>query len=228
LSGGQWDETLAFFVWSDGDQMKDANPVVFVVDDDPSIRKSMDRLLRSAGLEVRTFESTDEFQRIERPDAPACLVLDIRMPGKSGLDFQRELAEAGSRIPIIFITGHGDIPMSVRAMKAGAIEFLTKPFPDRDLLDAIQSGIEKDRARRQDAAILGGLKERFGSLNLREREVLTQVAAGRLNKQIAAELGLSEISVKVCRGQVMRKMQASSLAELVRMAERLGISSDKA
>ncbi len=207
--------------------MNDANPIVFVVDDDPSIRRATDRLLRSAGLEVRTFASTDEFQQSERPDVPSCLVLDIRMPGKDGLAFQRELIGAGNQIPIVFITGHGDIPMSVRAMKAGAIEFLTKPFSDRDLLDAIQTGIEADRIRRQGAATLSGLRERFERLTARERNVLTQVVGGRLNKQIAGELGLSEITVKLCRGQMMRKMQAGSLAELARMAERLGISPGK-
>jgi FixJ family two-component response regulator len=205
--------------------MNEEKPVVFVVDDELAIRKAMDKLLRSVGLEVRTFESTEEFQRSEWPDAPMCLVLDIRMPGKSGLDFQNELSESGMQIPIIFITGHGDIPMSVRAMKAGAIEFLTKPFRDQDLLDAIISAIDKDRGRRRNSAALSALRERFASLTSREREVLTRVAAGRLNKEIAGELGLSEITVKVCRGQVMRKMEATSLAELARMAERLGIPS---
>jgi FixJ family two-component response regulator len=208
--------------------MKEDRPVIFVVDDDPSMRKAVDRFLRSVGLDVQTFESTEQFQQSEKPDAPACLVLDIRMPGKSGLDFQRELAEADSQIPIIFITGHGDIPMSVHAMKAGAIEFLTKPFRDQDLLAAIEVGIKKDRERRRGAAILSTLQARFAVLAPREREVMSLVVRGRLNKQIAAELGLSEITVKVCRGQMMRKMQATSLAELVRMAEKLGISSDQA
>jgi len=204
--------------------MTDPGAIVFVVDDDPSIRDSLQSLLRSVGLEVRAFGSPQEFLAARPPDAPGCLVLDVRLPGRSGLDFQRELAAAGIHLPIIFITGHGDIPMSVRAMKAGAVEFLTKPFRDQDLLDAIQLAIERDRARRTDSAAAAVLKERFASLTAREREVMALVVTGRLNKQIAADLAVSEITIKVHRGQVMHKMQARSLAELVRMADRLGLS----
>jgi FixJ family two-component response regulator len=202
-------------------------PVVFVVDDDPSIRDALEDLLGSAGLVVQSFGSAQEFLRSKRPDAPACLVLDIKMPGKNGLEFQGELAKSNIQLPIIFITAHGDIPMSVRAMKAGAIEFLTKPFRDQDLLDAIQAGLDKDRVRHEEAAAVAGLRGRFETLTRREREVMTLVVAGRLNKQIAAELNLSLITVKVHRGHVMQKMQAKSLGELVRMADKLGISSNR-
>jgi FixJ family two-component response regulator len=198
--------------------------VVFVVDDDPSVREALAGLLRSVGLEVRPFGSTQEFLQSRRPDAPGCLVLDVRLPGRSGLDLQRELAGSGIDLPIVFITGHGDIPMSVRAMKAGAIEFLTKPFHDQELLDAVQLGIERDRARLREASAVAGLRQRFDSLTPREREIMALVAAGRLNKQIAADLGVSEITVKVHRGQVMRKMRAKSLAALVRMADQLGVA----
>ena len=203
--------------------MSEEQPVVFVVDDDPSVRDALARLLRSVGLDVLSFGSTQEFVQSKRPDAPGCLVLDVRLPGRSGLDFQRELAASGIHLPIVFITGHGDIRMSVRALKAGAIEFLTKPFQDQELLDAIQLGIERDRVRRRDAAAVAGLHERFGSLTPREREIMALVVAGRMNKQIAGDLGVSVITVKVHRGQVMRKMRAKSLAELVRMADRLGV-----
>jgi FixJ family two-component response regulator len=203
------------------------SPIVFVVDDDPSVREALQSLLRSVGLEVRAFAAPQDFLASARPDAPGCLVLDVRLPGRSGLDFQRELAAAGAALPIIFITGHGDIPMSVRAMKAGAVEFLTKPFRDQDLLDAIHLAIERDRARRQDSAAIADLKERFDLLTAREREVMALVVTGRLNKQIAGDLSLSEITVKVHRGQVMHKMRARSLAELVRMADRLGVSAQR-
>jgi len=208
--------------------MTEPTPIVFVVDDDPSVRRAIKRLVGSVGLEVELFGSAQEFLRSKRPDAPSCLVLDIRLPGVSGLDFQRELAQANIHIPIIFITAHGDIPMTVRAMKAGAVEFLTKPFRDQDLLDAIQIALERDRARRRQEAEIAVLRERFESLTPREREVLPLVVSGLLNKQIAAEIGTSETTVKVHRGQLMRKMGADSLADLVRMAERMGISSKAA
>ena len=203
--------------------MGEQQPVVFVIDDDPSVRDALAGLLRSVGLEVQSFVSAQEFLQSKRPDAPGCLVLDVRLPGRSGLDFQRELAESGIHLPIVFITGHGDIPMSVRAIKAGAIEFLTKPFHDQELLDAIQLGIERDRSRRRDAAATARLHQRFASLTPREREIMGLVVSGRMNKQIASDLGVSEITVKVHRGQVMRKMRAQFLAELVRMADRLGL-----
>jgi FixJ family two-component response regulator len=197
--------------------------VVFVVDDDPSMRRSLETLLRSVGHDVRLFSSAQEFMQAERPDVPGCLVLDVRLPGMSGLTFQQELAKAGIALPIIFITGHGDVPMTVRAMKAGAVEFLIKPFDDQALLDAIHAGIERDRERRRDAASLAALQARYHELTERERQVMKLVVAGRVNKQIAAELGLSLVTVKVHRGQVMRKMLAKSVAELVRMADRLGV-----
>jgi len=203
-------------------------PVIFVIDDDPSVRAALADLFGSVGLTARVFGSIQDFLLDLRPNAPGCLVLDIRMPGMSGLDFQREMAKSNVQLPVIFITAHGDIQMSVRAMKAGAIEFLTKPFRDQDLLDAIHLGIEKDRARRQDAAATWDLQERFASLNPREQEIMALVVNGRLNKQIAAQLEVSEITVKVRRGQVMRKMHADSLADLVKMAEHLRASGEAA
>ena len=203
--------------------MNERAPIVFVVDDDPSVRRSIKRLIGSVGLQVELFGSAQEFPLGKRPDAPSCLVLDIRLPGISGLDFQHELAEANIHIPIIFITAHGDIPMTVRAMKAGAVEFLTKPFREQDLLDAIQHALERDRARRQGDAEIAVLRERFESLTPREREVLPWVVSGLLSKQIADAIGTSEASVKVHRSQLMRKMAADSVADLVRMAEKMGI-----
>ena len=203
--------------------MSEKRATVFVVDDDASMRRSLDTLLRSVGLDVHLFSSAQEFMQAERPDAPGCLVLDVRLPGMSGLTFQQELAKAGIALPVIFITGHGDVPMTVRAMKAGAAEFLTKPFDDQVLLDAIDAAIERDRARRRDTAGLAEVQGRYRTLTEREREVMQFVVAGRVNKQIAAELGLSLVTVKVHRGQVMRKMLARSVAELVRMADRLGL-----
>ena len=203
--------------------MSEDKAIVFVVDDDPSMRRSLESLLRSVGHDVRLFSSAPEFMRAQRDDAPGCLVLDVRLPGMSGLAFQQELTKAGIALPIIFVTGHGDVPMTVRAMKAGAAEFLTKPFDDQVLLDAIHAAIERDRARRLDAASLAALKVRYDELTQRERQVMKFVVAGRVNKQIAAELGLSLVTVKVHRGQVMRKMRAKSVAELVRMADRLGV-----
>jgi len=203
--------------------MNERAPIVFVVDDDPSVRRSIKRLIGSVGLQVELFGSAQEFLLSKRPDAPSCLVLDIRLPGISGLDFQHELAEAKIQIPIIFITAHGDIPMTVRAMKAGALEFLTKPFREQDLLDAIQLALERDRARRQGDAEIAVLRERFESLTPREREVLPWVVSGLLSKQIADAIGTSEASVKVHRSQLMRKMAADSVADLVRMAEKMGI-----
>ena len=202
--------------------MPENNPVVYVVDDDPSIRDALDSLIRSVGFRAQTFASAQDFLKSARPDAPGCLVLDVRLPGLSGLDLQRELARVDIRIPIIFITGHGDIPMSVSAMKAGAVEFLTKPFRDQDLLDAIQAAVERDRASQEGRAELAELRSRYRSLTPREREVMQHVVSGRLNKQIAGELGTSEVTVKLHRGQAMQKMCAASLADLVRMAQKLG------
>ena len=207
--------------------MTELPPIVFVVDDDASVRNALKSLIRSVGLQVELFGSAQEFLQSKRPNAPSCLILDIRLPGISGLDFQRKLAEAGNFIPIIFITGHGDIPMSVRAMKGGAVEFLTKPFRDQDLLDAIHVALERDRARRQREDEIATLKDRFEWLTPREREVLPLVVSGLPNKQIADKIGTSETTVKVHRGQLMRKMGADSLPELVRMAERIGIRTTK-
>jgi FixJ family two-component response regulator len=207
--------------------MTEARPIVFVVDDDPSVRRAIQRLVESVGLQVELFGSAQEFLRSERPNAPSCLVLDIRLPGISGLDFQRELADANIHIPIIFITAHGDIPMTVRAMKAGAVEFLTKPFRDQDLLDAIHLALERDRAHRQRKAEIAVLRDRLESLTPREREVLPWVVAGLLSKQIADAIGATEATVKVHRSQLMRKMGASSLADLVRMAQKMGIQAPK-
>ena len=202
--------------------MPEQQPIVFVVDDDDEVRASLDRLIRSAGFTVKTFASANQFLKSERPDVPGCLVLDVKLPGLGGLDLQRRLADSDLAIPIVFITGHGDIPMSVRAIKAGAVEFLTKPFRDQDLLDAINQAIELDRTTREWKSGIAKLRDRYETLTPREQEVMQLVVAGMLNKQIALELGTSEITIKVHRGQVMQKMQANSLADLVRISERLG------
>jgi FixJ family two-component response regulator len=204
-----------------------AQPTIIIVDDDPGIRESLEALLRSVGLQVKALASVPAFVSEGRPEGPACLVLDVRLPGRSGLDFQRELAAANIHIPIIFITGYGDIPMSVQAIKGGAIEFLTKPFRDQDLLDAIQLGLARDHAWLENEKAIAALRERFETLTPREREVMALVAAGRLNKQIAYDIGISEITVKVHRGQVMRKMKATSLPDLARMADKLNFTAEK-
>lgn len=207
--------------------MKDVDAIVFVVDDDLSIREAIKSLISLTGVRVETFGTAQEFLRTERPDLPGCMVLDVELPGLSGLDLQRELAAHGIKLPIIFITGYGDIPMSVRAMKAGATEFLTKPFSDQDLLDAIQQALERDRAARRHSKEIAELRRRFDALTSREREVMSLVVAGWLNKQIGFELKISEITVKIHRGRVMGKMGAQSLAELVRMTERLELPKAK-
>jgi FixJ family two-component response regulator len=201
--------------------VREADAVVFVVDDDAAVRRSLDNLIRSVGLRAETFASAQEFLSSKRPDVPGCLVLDVRLPGLSGLDLQNRMAEADMEIPIIFITGHGDIPMTVQAMKAGAVEFLTKPFREQDLLDAIQQALERDSQAREQRAEIEGLRRRFASLTPREREVMALMVAGLLNKQIAGELGASETTVKIHRHNVMEKMAAGSLADLVRMADKL-------
>ena len=204
--------------------MTEAEPTVFVVDDDPSVRRSTERLVRSMGFNVQTFATAKEFRERARVESPSCLVLDVHLPGPSGLDLQRELVQAGVQIPIIFITGRGSIPMSVRAMKEGAVEFLTKPTRSRDLLAAIRAAIERDRASHQARRRLDALRERYARLTAREREVMTLVVAGRLNKQIASEVTTTERTVKFHRAHIMEKMEADSVAELVRMAGQLGLS----
>lgn len=207
--------------------MSDPNSTILVIDDDPDVRASVGRLLRSVGFNVQLFASITDFLKSDPPDGPTCLVLDVRLPGQSGLDLQRELAAGNRDLPIIFVTGHGDIPMSVQAMKGGAIEFLTKPFRDQDLLDAIQLGLSRDRAHRENEKDLAALKARFASLSPREREIMIQVARGRLSKQIAHDIGSAEATVKVHRSRAMQKMKAGSLPELGRMAEKLKLVPDK-
>lgn len=207
--------------------MRDVNPSVLIIDDDPEFRDSVERLLRSVGLHTQQFSCISDFLNAGPWDGPSCLVLDIRMPGGSGLELQRDLAAANRQVPIIFITAHGDIPMTVEAMKGGAIEFLTKPFRDQDLLDAVEAGLTRDRARRESEKALSALKERFSTLSSREREIMIQVTAGRLNKQIAGDIGITESTVKVHRTNLMRKMKARSLPELSRMADALKLTSQK-
>ena len=203
--------------------MGDANPSVLIIDDDPEFRDSVARLLRTVGLHTRQFSSVRDFLKADPPEGPTCLVLDVRMPGRSGLELQRDLAAASRQVPIIFITAHADVPMTVQAMKGGAIEFLTKPFRDQDLLDAVEAGLARDRARRESERALTALRERFDTLSFREREVMLHVVAGRLNKQIANDIGITESTVKVHRTHLMRKMKARSLPELSRMADTLNV-----
>jgi FixJ family two-component response regulator len=207
--------------------MCETNPCVFIVDDDPVFRDSVGQLLRSVGLKSHQFSSVSEFLKADLSKGPTCLVLDVRMPGRSGLELQRELSAANRQLPIIFITAHGDIPMSVQAIKGGAVEFLTKPFRDQDLLDAIETGLARDRARRESDKALGALKERFETLSSREREIMIHVTAGRLNKQIAGDMGIAESTVKVHRTNLMRKMKARSLPELSRMVDALKLTAEK-
>jgi FixJ family two-component response regulator len=207
--------------------MRNANPSVFIVDDDPEFRDSVGRLLRSVGLHTEQFSSISDFLNAAPSDGPTCLVLDIRMPGGSGLELQRELAAANRQVPIIFITAHADVPMTVQAMKGGAIEFLTKPFRDQELLDAVEAGLARDRARRESDKALDALKERFETLSSREREIMIQVTTGRLNKQIANDIGIAESTVKVHRTNLMRKMKARSLPELSRMVDSLNLGPEK-
>jgi len=202
-------------------------PIVFIIDDDPSMRRALTNLFQSVGLKVEAFGSAQDMLQSKLPDVPSCLVLDVRLPGLSGLDLQADLAKANTHIPIIFITGHGDIPMTVRAMKGGAVDFLTKPFRDQDMLDAVVAAIERDRKRREAERTIANVRSLFETLTPREREVLALVASGLMNKQIAAELGLAEITVKIYRGQLMRKMGARALADLIRMTETLGIRRGK-
>ena len=208
-------------------QTSDDQPIVFVVDDDPSMRRALTNLFESVGIRVEAFGSAPEILQSQPPEVPSCLVLDIRLPGLSGLDLQADLAKANIHTPIIFITGHGDIPMTVRAMKGGAVDFLTKPVRDQEILDAVQAAIERDRKRRDLEKTVSNVRSRFESLTSRERDVLCLVTSGLMNKQVATELGLAEITVKIYRGQIMRKMGAKSLADLVRMAEALGIQRTK-
>jgi FixJ family two-component response regulator len=207
--------------------MPDANSTVLVVDDDPDLRESVGRLLRSAGMNARLFASISDFLAADLPDGPTCLVLDVRFPEQSGLDLQRELAAADRSLPIIFVTGHGDIPMSVQAMKSGALEFLTKPYRDQDLLDAIALGLSRDRTRRESEMALAALRERFATLSPREREIVIQVARGRLSKQIAGDIGIAEATVKVHRSRAMRKLNVRSLPDLGRLVDRLKLVSEK-
>jgi FixJ family two-component response regulator len=203
--------------------MGDANPIVLVIDDDPEFRDSVARLLRTIGLEARQFSSVPDFLKADSPEGPACIILDVRMPGRSGLELQRDLAAADRQVPIIFITAHADVPMTVQAMKGGALEFLTKPFRDQDLLDAVAAGLARDRSRRESERALAALRERFDTLSVRERDIMLHVVAGQLNKQIANDLGVAESTVKVHRTNLMRKMKAHSLPELSRMADILNV-----
>ena len=204
--------------------MGDPDPTVLIIDDDPEFRDSVSRLLRTVGLDTKQFSSVPDFLKADLPEGPTCLLLDVRMPGRSGLELQRDLAAANKQLPIVFITAHGDIPMTVQAMKGGAIEFLTKPFRDQDLIEAVEAGIARDRARRESDRASGALKERFDTLSSREREIMIQVTRGRLNKQIAHDIGIAESTVKVHRTNLMRKMKARSLPELSRMADMLKLT----